>query len=481
MPEPDIAVQLESALPGALTDAIPTAIFCLGSASIDGAPAAGLALLVDGVPQSLGAQSMPRFDLSPRRSGFWAVIDVTPRAPELTLALALSDAAGRVVERELARIPVAALEPGLPASQPAARETPIVVCMATHNPPPELFAAQLRSLRAQVGVDWTCVISDDASEPDSYAALLAAVGDDPRFRVSHSPERLGFYRNFERALGLIPPDAALVALADQDDVWHPDKLATLAAAIGDCTVAYSDMRLVDTHGTVLADTLWRGRANNPDNLASLLIAPSITGAAMLLRRDVVAASLPFPDSPGIEFHDHWLSLVALACGDIAYVPRPLYDYVQHAGAVVGQHSGTRLASAWREGLRIRHWRAAYFLGYVPGQVRARTLLARCGDHLSPAKARALRRYLACESSLPALAWLLLRPLRALSGANETLGSEWELARGLLWRWAAGWVAARRGWPERLLLDCRFPDPPLWRQRRLQRWRARLTPPVAERS
>ena len=39
--------------------------------------------------------------------------------------------------------------------------------------------------------------------------------------------------------------------------------------------------------------------------------------------------------PGVPYHDHWLALVALAGGDLAYVDRPLYDYVQHRAAVQG--------------------------------------------------------------------------------------------------------------------------------------------------
>jgi hypothetical protein len=108
---------------------------------------------------------------------------------------------------------------------------------------------------------------------------------------------------------------------------------------------------------------------------------------------------------------------------------------------------------------------------VPAKVRAHTLLVRSGRQLAPAKRRALERYLAADRSLLALAWLLLRPLRALLGRNETLGTEWELARGVVWFRLAR-ALARSPW-QRLQLDARFPDPPHFEQRRLQRWRARM--------
>ena len=39
--------------------------------------------------------------------------------------------------------------------------------------------------------------------------------------LSRSESRLGFYRNFERALSMVPPSADYVTLCDQDDYWHP--------------------------------------------------------------------------------------------------------------------------------------------------------------------------------------------------------------------------------------------------------------------
>ena len=116
--------------------------------------------------------------------------------------------------------------------------------MATYNPPLDLLQRQLDSIRAQTHENWICFISDDCSPPDAHAALLREVGGDPRFAVSRSSQRLGFYRNFERALAMAGPDAEFVAMADQDDDWHPDKLAVLIGAIGSAQLVYSDARVV---------------------------------------------------------------------------------------------------------------------------------------------------------------------------------------------------------------------------------------------
>ena len=75
---------------------------------------------------------------------------------------------------------------------------------------------------------------------------------------------------------MAPQEARFVALADQDDRWHPDKLATLVALIGEAPLIYSDARLVDRDGAVQSDTYWSSRHNNHSDLLSLLVANAVT-------------------------------------------------------------------------------------------------------------------------------------------------------------------------------------------------------------
>jgi hypothetical protein len=409
---------LESPLPASLPTGTGTAVFVYGHGADT--------ILVDG-----------RAHRAERAAGaFWGVVPVPARQAPGAVEIGL--AAGGAVT-PAGRIEVVAREPAAP------RGSRIAICMATYEPDARLLEAQLESLLAQTDRDWVCVISDDAS-PTPFA-----VPDDERFVVSRAGERRGFYGNFERAIGLAPPDCGLVALCDQDDRWHPDKLATLRAALGGAAMVYSDQRLVDAGGRVLRGTLWEGRRNNHTDIASMLVANSVTGAATLFRRDVAELALPFPLTPGMPFHDHWLGLVALAAGDVAYVDRPLYDYVQHAGAVFGDVSQGGAAQGAASA------RGAYFRGYVARQVLAQALLARVGDRIAPAKRRDLGRFLAAESSPAAFAWLLAR---ALTRRRETLGSELELARGIAWRRARPRTAE-------------MPDLLSYQQQPLRRWRARI--------
>jgi glycosyltransferase involved in cell wall biosynthesis len=321
-------------------------------------------------------------------------------------------------------------------------EAPLVaICMATFEPDPRLLEHQIGSIREQTHENWVCLVSDDGSSTERLGHLRELTGGDERFALAVGEERLGFYGNFERALGMVPAGARFVALADQDDRWHPEKLAALLAGLGGAQLVYSDMRIVDEEGTVVSETFWRGRRNNYTNLASLLLANTVTGAASLFRRELLELVLPFPEPVGDPFHDQWIATVALAAGEIAYVDRPLYDYVQHGGAARGHEAAMQPWDAGRLLDRrdprgsLRRVRAHADRSYAENVRRialsARELEARAGGEMEPGKARTVRRLASLDNSPAAVPWLALRSLRRLGGRSETMGIELSLLAAIL--------------------------------------------------
>ncbi|MGB9182895.1 MAG: glycosyltransferase [Solirubrobacteraceae bacterium] len=485
-----LVLELERELPTTLAAGRATTVFCIGICTATEGPVDALRIEVDGIRHPVAAFAMPRPDRAAAghllRSGFWALVPVQAGEPgetiQLTAVARLSG--GGEAEAQLGQITVVGTGGDRPVLTPPSEvdADTIAVCMATYEPDLRLFSAQVGSLREQTDARWVCLISDDGSSPKRFAEMAALVGEDPRFVLTRSEQRLGFYGNFERALGLVPDAVSLIALCDQDDRWQPDKLAALRAGLGDALLVYSDLRLLDADGALLRDTLWAGRANNHTSLTSMLVANTVTGAAVLFTRELLELVLPFPDTPGFQFHDAWLAVMALTAGHVAYVDRALYGYVQHPGAVFGDVThGPRDSNRWAW-LRARagpgpgfvtRWRAAYFHGYLARAAQAQVALARCQPRIAPAKRRALERFLACEHSWSALLWLALRPARALAGHTETLGSELGLAQGVLWKRLAIAAARHPHFAPRALRDASAPPPQFFSQRRLRRWRARL--------
>jgi GT2 family glycosyltransferase len=467
-------VRLDAPLPRELAVGEGTALFVGGWCVSPAGRIASLSLVVDGEEQPVMEHGMPRLDvfralhpgldpfetrgiesdpdspddphMASYRSGFWGIARVSRRSTVHRRQIAVSLRArledGSTTETELAQIDEVALEQALADGGRRTADGPLVaICMATYNPPQELLQRQLDSIRAQSHGNWICVISDDCSDPPRFAALQEAVAGDERFVISRSDRRLGFYRNFERALALAPEHAEFVAMADQDDSWHPDKLETLLARIGDAQLAYSDARIIDREGKLLSDTYWQVRRNNHTDLLSLLVANSVTGAASLFPRKLLDHALPFPPAQFSHFHDHWLGLTALALGDIEFVERPLYDYVQHGGAVLGHENANRMVRMRDRvaGLRrdprerIRKWRMHYFVDVCRLMQFATVLSMRCRELMPPAKRRTLDRFLGTDRSLLSAAQLALRGARELVGRPETLGAEWMLFFAFTWR------------------------------------------------
>ncbi len=418
-----------------------------------------LELLLDGRPQPLIAHGMPRPDVlhdltdAPRaperiyQSGFWGLLRLTaasdPREVEIGLRASLPE--GGTATRRVASL---RLRPGRRGkwARLDGRAPRVAVCMATFNPPEELFRQQVESIRAQTYENWVCVMSDDDSRPESLALIDELVGDDPRFQIHARQPRLGYYRNFERALTMVPAEAELVALSDQDDHWHEDKLASLVERIsGDVNLAYSDMRVTDGEGATLSETFWTERVHNEDDLGGLLLNNSVTGGSALFRSEILEYVLPFPTPPEGGLHDHWVAMVALALGEIAYVDRPLYDYVQHGSAALGHESlrrplrlkGPGLRNVLRSGPALRAAiarRLAALRTCYPILLGVRTsaelLLLRGGKDIDYDKRRVLRRWARIEGSPPRWAWLVVR---SRSSRSQTLGTERMLVAGSLWR------------------------------------------------
>ena len=387
----DLDVRLDAPLPADLAIGRGTAVFVSGTCFSPGARIASLALDVDGEEQPVMAHGMPRLEtlraLGTPESYAQRVLGHR-QDPGVRARGRTSCGCGRASRAAARPWPSSPRSP--PARPPSRVDGParrVAICMTTCNPPLELFRRQVDSIRAQTYDDWVCVVSDDCSDPERFAALQEVLGADPRFVVSRSPRRLGFYRNFERALELAPAGAAYVALADQDDRWHPDKLATLLAELGDAPLVYSDARVVTGDGRVLADTYWSRRDNNHTSLLSLLVANAVTGAASLFPAALLEDALPFPPAQFAHFHDHWLALVALSLGDIAFVERPLYDYVQHGEATLGHAAANRMPGM-RERVgalrrdpheRVRMWRMHYYVDACRLLQFAAVLRLRCGD------------------------------------------------------------------------------------------------------
>ncbi len=256
------------------------------------------------------------------------------------------------------RLCFATVECTSPVIPPACAQTDALVgiAMATFNPEPALFLGQIESLRAQTHRDWTCVISDDGSNPKALENIKNCIGDDRRFVLLANSTNLGFYRNFERAFASLPRACRYIALCDQDDIWKPDRLSAGLRTLEDDGIecVYSDMEVVHSSGRRLSPSFWVHRRPQYGSLAGLMLANVATGMAMLFKSELVPIILPFPATPNLSYHDAWIALITESRKSLRYMPIALVEYVQHGGNHTGALTPPEksLVIFWRNAKRL---------------------------------------------------------------------------------------------------------------------------------
>lgn len=213
--------------------------------------------------------------------------------------------------------------------------------MGTHNGA-AYIAEQLESILAGSVLPQQIVISDDASSDETLAVARATVADRVPLTVLYNDPALGVTRNFERAA--LACTSELVALSDQDDSWHPDRLAVAVAAFRDrpeLTLLHADARLVDAAGSPLGHTLFealevsereRELVHSGRAIEALLRRNLVTGATTVFRRELLERATPFPPE---WVHDEWLATIAAATGRVDLTDRTLIDYRQHGANQIG--------------------------------------------------------------------------------------------------------------------------------------------------
>jgi hypothetical protein len=222
---------------------------------------------------------------------------------------------------------------------------------------------QVRSVCTQTPLPREIVLSDDGSTDDTLAVVRdtiaqCGVADRIALQVFSNMPPLGVTRNFEQAVRACSHE--LIALCDQDDVWHPGRMARMVAqfeARSDLLLLHTDARLVDAELKPLGSTLFHALEVQPAELAAiasgeafgvLLRRNLVTGATTMFRKALLEAALPFPPE---WVHDEWLGAVAAAIGRIDVLPEPTIDYRQHASNQIGARRLTlseKMAKAFAE-------------------------------------------------------------------------------------------------------------------------------------
>ncbi|QVJ80367.1 Glycosyltransferase involved in cell wall bisynthesis [Prevotella sp. khp1] len=207
----------------------------------------------------------------------------------------------------------------------------ISIALATYNGE-EFLREQLDSVLNQTFQDFEIIVCDDCSKDQTLAILEEYKKRDERISVYKNDCKLGFIKNFEKAIRYCKGE--YIALCDQDDRWVPEHLSILLNIIGDKPIACGNARFIDRYGNDLRSTLIdRDHLVLPimsgtDLLYRLFFyRNTFQGASMLINRKFLEVALPIPEVA--KYHDLWLSILSCMYGGLAFTSEIVNEYRQH--------------------------------------------------------------------------------------------------------------------------------------------------------
>lgn len=231
------------------------------------------------------------------------------------------------------------------------RKTRISVAMVSYNGG-QYIGEQIASILPQLGEQDELVVSDDGSADQTLGIIREYRRQDARVRLVEGPGK-GVKKNVEHALRHTEGD--YIFLADQDDIWMPDKVKQVMEAfrrqkamvvIHDAAVfqegspkeglsgsggshagAGSPVPEAGSGRQITMESFFQYRGSGPGVFKNML-KNSYIGCCMAFRRELLPAVLPIPGK--IEMHDQWIGVLGdYVAGKSCFLQKKLLLYRRH--------------------------------------------------------------------------------------------------------------------------------------------------------
>jgi len=210
------------------------------------------------------------------------------------------------------------------------------VVLCTYNG--ERFLKEmLQSIACQTVPSKSVTILDDASSDNTCSIVESFAEVLPLHfykNTSNTGHRAAFSRALEYASQFVEP-GDYIALADQDDIWEPNKNELLLKGICESALAFGDAQIIDGEGKKTADS-WRALAHiSKDTNINRQVAGinNVTGMISLFKAELLQDILPIPE--GVTVHDRWIAMMAVKNGGIKAIDQVVAKYRIHGNNAVG--------------------------------------------------------------------------------------------------------------------------------------------------
>jgi hypothetical protein len=264
---------------------------------------------------------------------------------------------------------------------------PVAILLSTYEGE-RFLVPQLHSLLSQTHRDWVLYWRDDGSSDGSRQVMrdfLSRMSPD-RAVVLEENTRVGATESYMRLLRRAYADGQpLMAFADQDDVWLPEKLAR---GVAELAIVPEETPALYFARQVLVDARLRRiamsfRVRRPPGFPASLTQNLATGCTVLMNRAAMGL-LANSVAPMGSLHDWWSYIMVSAHGGrLIADDEPTVLYRQHDTNVVGAPR-----SLWRRGIAALRRGPEPFMRLLRGYVAA---LSAQADRLDPSAREQLAR------------------------------------------------------------------------------------------
>lgn len=239
----------------------------------------------------------------------------------------------------------------------------ISVCMSTFNGE-RFLKTQIDSILSQLQNNDELIISDDGST-DATLDIIASYSDN-RIQLLHHNKTKQKYTfsyttaNVKNALKHAKGD--VIFLADQDDVWLPNKVSTMLEYCRDYDLVLADCVDVDKELHPICDShfkLYNAKIGFWHNFRGPCC---YLGANMCFKRELMDK---FMDIPNSVPHDLWIGIIANLKGSMCLVSEKTMLYRRHDANVsaINNKVFKEIASDQNQNLRRNHHSFFFKLKY----------------------------------------------------------------------------------------------------------------------
>lgn len=202
----------------------------------------------------------------------------------------------------------------------------VSVAMASYNGE-KYIKEQIESILLNLEDIDELVISDDGSNDQTCAIIRKFQENDDRIRLVLGP-RKGIKKNFENAITNC--NGKYIFLADQDDIWHHDKVIRVLEIFEDTksSLVMHDAKVVNAEDmSEIMPSFFSYRKSRAGAMANIW-KNTYMGCCIAFRRELISYVLPIPEE--IQMHDQWIGVINDLKGSGTYLlNQQLLYYKRH--------------------------------------------------------------------------------------------------------------------------------------------------------